>query len=287
MKMTTECIYCIFNQMDRNYGNFQKDADKRMAFMRGVCKTIAESDAESSAPPIVAELMSLVAKEAGSKDLYEKEKYIYNKAILDMEDDIIAHITNAPDKLYRALQYAMTGNYIDFGNSSGVSKEKLHELIEAAVDIDLGEAYDELKEDLKKAETLLFVHDNSGEIVFDKICIAFIKELYPKLKITSIVRGFPVLNDVTIADAKEVGLSDIVPVVDNGMAIPGTIIDEISQEAKELFYDADILISKGMGNYETMEGCGLNIYYMLLCKCERFMREFGKPRYSSVFCREK
>ncbi len=286
MTMTAECIYCTFNQVDRSYMNFEKDETKRTVFLQEVCRQIGAAQDGITAPELLEKILPLIAEAAGKEDLYKEEKHIYNQAVLDMEEEIQQHINGAQDKLCRALQYAMTGNYIDFGMAAGVSRQKLHELIDAACDIDLGSGYDAFKEDLERAQSLVFLHDNCGEIVFDKMCIAEIKALYPDMKITSIVRGAPALNDVTMEDAKEVGLTDIVDVVGNGSAAPGTLLGRISDEAKQLIDTADVIISKGMGNYETMEGCGLNVYYLLLCKCERFARRFGQKLFSSVFARE-
>jgi uncharacterized protein with ATP-grasp and redox domains len=284
--MTAECIYCTFNQVDRSYMNFEKDEAKRTVFLQQVCREIGAAQDGITAPALLEKILPLIAVAAGKEDLYEEEKHIYNQAVLDMEEEIQQHIDAAPDKLRRALQYAMTGNYIDFGMAAGVSRQKLHELIDAAGDIELGSDYDAFKKDLAHARSLVFLHDNCGEIVFDKMCIAKIKALYPAIKITSIVRGAPALNDVTLEDAKEVGLTEIVDVIGNGSAAPGTLLNRISAEAKALIDAADMIISKGMGNYETMEGCGLNVYYLLLCKCERFARKFGQKLFSSVFARE-
>ena len=287
MKLSAECIHCTFNQADRNYMAVEKDTQKRTAFLKRVCRVIGAADNDITAPELFEIIMPLISEAAGKQDFYEAEKHAYNQAVLAMEDDIAQHIDEADDKLYRAIQYAMTGNYIDFGTSAGVSEKKLHELIDAAADIDLGSEYDRFKEDLARAKTLVFLHDNCGEIVFDKMCIAEIKALYPDLEITSIVRGAPTLNDVTIADAEEVGLTDLVRVIGNGSSAPGTVLHNISAEAKACIEAADVIVSKGMGNYETLEGCGLNIYYLLLCKCEPFMRKFDQPRFSSVFAMER
>jgi uncharacterized protein with ATP-grasp and redox domains len=180
----------------------------------------------------------------------------------------------------------MTGNYIDFGLVSAVSPEKLKELIEAAPDMDLGPVLSRFRGDIEKARSLVYVLDNCGEVVFDKMCIETMKTLYPSLRITALVRGMPTYNDVTPADASEVKLDTLVPVVGNGDNIPGTMLSRISAEARGLLEGADVIVSKGMGNYETLQGCGLNIYYMLLCKCDRFIREFQKPRYASIFIAE-
>lgn len=287
MEMSSECVYCVVSQMDGFFMRFVGDESRRMPFLRKVCAAIGESDNDTLTPLLNGELLKLVAREAGKEDLFEEEKHAYNQAILQMEGTIKAHIDAAEDKLYRALQYAMEGNYIDFGTSAGVSMEKLNDIIEAAPGIDLGEAYALFRRDIEGAHSLVYIFDNCGEVVFDKMCIATIKELYPSLNITGIVRGGPAYNDVTMADAREVGLDKLIPVVSNGDDLPGTILPRISQEARELVENADIIISKGMGNYETLEGCGLNVYYLMLCKCDRFMTEFNKPRLASVFCAER
>ncbi len=287
MEMSSECVYCVVSQMDRYYMRFVGDENNRMSFLRKVCAAIGESKEETHAPVINGALLKLVAQEAGKYDLFEEEKHVYNQSILKMEDSIKAHIDAADDKLYRALQYAMLGNYIDFGTSAGVSMEKLNELIETAPDIDLGETYERFRQDIEKARTLAYLFDNCGEVVFDKMCIATIKELYPSLHIIGVVRGMPAYNDVTMEDALEVGLDKLVPIVGNGDDLPGTILSRIAPEVRELIESADIVISKGMGNYETLDKSGLNIYYLLLCKCDRFMKEFGKPRLASVFASEK
>lgn len=286
MKMTTECILCSLNMMSKSFGRIEPDVEQQTRFMKKACDVIARSEESETPPEINSRIMRLIAAHAGVDDLFEKEKREYNSAILCMEDEIWEHITQADDKLYRALQYAMTGNYIDFGVTSSVSEGKLHELIEAAVDIDLGETYARLKADLQTAKSLVYLLDNCGEIVFDKMCIKEIKRLYPKLKITVVVRGMPTYNDVTMADAEQTRLVQLVDVVDNGSDIPGTVMGKIRQSTAELIEDADVVIAKGMGNYETMNGCGLNVYYIFLCKCMRFVERFGLPQYSGVLVNE-
>ena len=287
MNMSSECVFCVVNQMNNFFTRFVGDESKRMAFLRRVCAEISETQDDTLAPVLNTKLMEMVVRETGKEDLFEEEKQVYNQALLKMEDSITAHIAASEDKLYRAMQYAMTGNYIDFGTMAGVSQEKLLELIEAAPGINLGGDYERFREEIKKAHTLVYLLDNCGEVVFDKVCIATMMELYPSLSITAVVRGLPTYNDVTVEDAREVGLDRLVPVVGNGDNVPGTVMSRISAEARAILESADVIVSKGMGNYETLNGCGLNIYYLMLCKCDRFMREFAKPRLASVFTAER
>ncbi|MBO5387572.1 MAG: DUF89 family protein, partial [Lachnospiraceae bacterium] len=129
--------------------------------------------------------------------------------------------------------------------------------------------------------------DNCGEILLDKIFIKCIEDKYPKLKITVIVRGQNVINDATIEDAKQVGLTDIVTCIGNGNGAPGTVIKLLSEEAKQALFEADMIISKGQGNFESLFAEGLNPYYIFLCKCELFVRRFGLKQYESVFMKEE
>ncbi len=287
VKMTTECMFCSINQMFKHYGHFEKDEKKQAKFLKTICAMIANLNDDQSAPELNGTIMNMIADEFGVEDMFKAEKHEYNQAVMEMKDTIQQHIDEASDKLYRALQYAMTGNYIDFGVETKVTKDKLSELVEKAADIDLGDTYEKLKKDLEGADSLVYLLDNCGEIVFDMMCIAEIKELYPKLDITAVVRGGPIYNDVTMVDALETGLADMVSVVDNGMRIPGTLIEKITPQTSGLIKDADVVIAKGMGNFETMIGCSLNVYYMFLCKCKRFEKGFGLPQFSAVLINEK
>jgi uncharacterized protein with ATP-grasp and redox domains len=286
MKMSAECVHCVVNQLDSYFLRFVGDGKERFDFLRAVCAEVGAMDEETLSSVLSTKMMRVIKSRAGEEDLFAEEKRIYNQAVLEIEADVAARVAAADDRLGRALQYAMTGNYIDFGLVREVNREKLNELIEAAPGIELQPMLERLRRDIGKARFLVYVLDNCGEAVFDKICIRTLKELYPDLHITAMVRGMPVYNDVTMADAREIGLDALVDVVSNGDDLPGTLLSRISDEARALLESADVIISKGMGNYETFMGCGLNVYYMLLCKCERFARDFGKPLYDGIFTSE-
>ena len=121
----------------------------------------------------------------------------------------------------------------------------------------------------------------------DKLLIGQLKALYPQMELTVIVRGGEVLNDATVEDAVQVGLTELVPVIDNGNSIAGTWMDEVSAQARHVMEDADLILAKGQANYETLRGCGMNIYYIFLCKCEMFARMFQVPRFSGMLLKER
>ena len=205
-----------------------------------------------------------------------------------MEGEILNNIYNSQDKLLAALKYAMAGNFIDFAVMEKVDIDELKDLIKKATEevIDSKE-YENFRKDIGNAEKIVYIADNAGEIVFDKIFIKVIKEIYPDINIAVIVRGKPIHNDATIIDAEEVGLSDIIEVIENGTDIPGTQLDEINAKAKGAIENSDLIIAKGQGNFETMVGCGKNIYYLFLCKCDLFIKKFNIERFKGIFVNER
>ncbi len=218
---------------------------------------------------------------------FSKIKHTYNQMMLNKEDEVQREIAASADPLKRAIQYAMTGNYIDFGALDGVEDEKLEELLKRSTQnpVDAKE-YANLKKDLAEASKLVYLTDNCGEIVLDKILIGQLMQQYPQIDITVIVRGKPALNDATLEDAEEAGLSEVVTVIGNGSGITGTWLPEISAEAREKIEEADLILSKGQGNFETLQGCGKNIYYMFLCKCKLFVERFQMEQFEGVLANE-
>ena len=144
-----------------------------------------------------------------------------------------------------------------------------------------------LEDELAQAKTLLYITDNCGEIVLDKIFIEELQNKYKNLQITAMVRGGIASNDATMEDAEEIGLTNVVPVIGNGVAIMGTVKEQLSEEAKEKIQNADIIIAKGMGNFESMYQEGMNPYYLLLCKCELYKEIFGVEMFQPIFCKEE
>ena len=197
-------------------------------------------------------------------------------------------VDTSENHLKTAIQYAMVGNYIDFGALENVNEGELKVQLDEAVNITIdSKLLDVFKNDLVNAKRLVYFTDNCGEIVTDKLLISTLRDINPDLHITVIVRGKPVLNDATLEDAKHIHMEDVAQkVIGNGTGLPGNVIGAISQEAMTEVENADLLISKGQGNYEGLSGCGLNIYYLFLCKCEMFMRRFGVEQFTGIMTRE-
>ena len=156
-------------------------------------------------------------------------------------------IRYSEDPLKAALIYARTGNYIDFAALPEVSKETALSLIKSENKDDLdGQGYRQFCQDMKKAENVVYITDNCGEIVLDKIAIQILKKIFPNIRITALVRGLPAGNDATMEDAEFCGLTDVVPGNSETETTPGgTWLHGISTHARELLYNADVIIAKG------------------------------------------
>lgn len=214
-------------------------------------------------------------------------KKAFNQVMLEKENQIKKQIRQSGDSLLSALQYAMAGNFIDMHAVNDIRPEDLDRVLNSAPTLTVDETlYRAFRKELSHAKSMVYLHDNAGEIVMDKLFLKVIKSLYPDLVVTSVVRGMPVVNDATMQDAEKIGLCDIVGVIENGTDIPGTQLDCVNAQTLKAINNANIIISKGQGNFETLYGCGKNIYYIFLCKCDLFVKRFGLPRFSGVFANE-
>lgn len=287
MKLSAYCMFCLVQRQEENIRHI-KDENKKSEYMREVLKIIASSPDHVTAPVVVADINRLHQDYFGTAYSFDQLKEEYNALMLKEEPRIHKEIMESEDPLLTAIKFARVGNYIDFGAMGSIQGDKLYSLLATAREEELPLIeYLNFKKELTEAKRLVYLTDNCGEIVLDKLLITTLKENYPSLDITVIVRGKPVLNDATLEDARRTGLTSVVKVIGNGTEIAGTQLNEVSEEARLTIASADIIISKGQGNFETLHGCGKNIYYMFLCKCDWFVHRFGLERYKGVFINEK
>lgn len=287
MKLSAYCMLCLVQRQEENIRHLG-DENLKSEYMREVLRIIAASPEDVTAPVVVAEINRLHQDYFGAAYSFDQLKEEYDELMLKEEPWIHSVITTSEDPLLTAIKFARAGNYIDFGAMGSIQTDKLRSLLDTAKEEELSlTEYNSFRNDLQSAERLVYLTDNCGEIVLDKLFITILKELYPSLDVTVIVRGKPVLNDATLEDAIIVGLTPVTRVIGNGTQIAGTQLNAVSEEAGKIIEAADIIISKGQGNFETLHGCGKNVYYMFLCKCDWFVNRFGLERYSGVFINEK
>ena len=284
---TSDCILC---HMRRNIATARElgTEAQAIAFAKDLMGLYQAVPADQSFTILAPEVSDLLKKHYGvDDDRYKAEKDESNRFVLARLPQIREKVESAEDPVYAGLQMAILGNYIDFSALQGeISFQKLDELLSKAAQMELdGDAYRALCRDLELGTKLLYLTDNAGEIGFDRIFAEELVKKYPHLQITFCVRGAPTLNDATRADAELMGIP--FPVIDNGTRIPGTEIDKLGEEARQALEEADVVIAKGMGNTETMHGCGYNVYYAFLIKCPRFEEVFQKPRFTPMLVKER
>ena len=279
-------MHCLVKRQADNIRKYP-DEEKKAEYLGKVLGIIANNAAEEPAPVLLSHIGRLHEEYFGKPFSFDELKKGYNAMMLEKENEIRGKIGKAQDPLALALRFAQIGNFIDFGAMDSVDDGKLMEFLEQAETLPLSEdTYEKFTENLKTAKKLVYMTDNCGEVVLDKLLLETIAGIAPHVEKTIIVRGEPVLNDATMEDALQVGIEACGKVIPNGTNIAGTYIPWLSAEAKQAMEEADLLISKGQGNFESLHGCGLNIYYLFLCKCQWFMERFGLPQYSGVFINE-
>ena len=288
--LSPECLMCAFNKYSRRHPEGISPA-RKVEYIQRVMSLLAEAPLYKAIPVIVRDIDQLRIEMFGFTDDYTEIKKHFNQVLMEQEDKFRARIARAEDPLMLALQLALVGNYIDFGMTDHIDEDFLNQLLQEAAEKNLDQqTYESLKRDLARGGRLVFLTDNCGEIVMDKLLMEVIKEIYPDLSVFVVVRGMNTMNDATMEDARQIGLTEmkeIDQVVGNGNNIMGTWFPEVGREAADLIQSADLLIAKGQANFETMRLCGLNIYYLFLCKCDYFGRKNKVKKMSGMLINDR
>lgn len=239
-----------------------------------------------TSPEIIEQIMRLMMEKKGA-DPFFVEKTKMNTAAAEIVPFLSEKIAASPDPTQMALKIAILGNAIDFMINDNLSEIKplIKERIESPV---ASNAYRLFLEKINKTRTLVYLTDNAGEIVFDRLFIEILRSRFHNLNVHCVVRNRPALNDATKKEALSVGLDKCATVLDNGIEgpLPGTLIDRCSQPIQDLLLKADLIISKGGGNFDTLseslEVLDTDVTFLLLCKCYPYQRFFGADLYQPI-----
>lgn len=255
--------------------------------MAEIREIIDNRDKEATAPYLVYRFNQTYRKYFGKTASYEDVKKQYNDLVMSMEDALRERIDQSDDPLLTAFSYSRAGNYIDFGAIRNVDENTFLSLLErddlSAHDL---QTFESFTAECAAAKSLLLLADNCGEIVLDNLFLEKLRQQYPQMKLSVLVRGGEVLNDATVEDALYAGIDRVAEIISSGVAVSGTVYDMISDEAKNALDSADVILSKGQGNYEALSGQGRHIFYSFLCKCERFTDSFQVPSLTGMFVEE-
>ncbi len=282
--------YCLLCHLKRNVELVRPlgTEQQAMEFARDMMRMYLAAPEDVSAPWFGPETARLLHAHYGlAIDRFRQEKLDSNRFVLERLPMLREKVRSAPDSVFAGLQCAVLGNYLDFSALQGqVSFDKLADMLDSALEMELDrQAFADFCRDMEGGKSLLYLTDNAGEIGFDRIFAEEIARRYPGISITFCVRGGIAQNDATREDAAAVGIP--FPVIDNGNCIPGTQLDMLSRQARQALETADVILAKGMANLETMYGCGYNIYYAFLIKCQRFVKRFGRPLFTPMFVKER
>ncbi|MDP8315352.1 MAG: ARMT1-like domain-containing protein [Candidatus Celaenobacter antarcticus] len=279
MKTYFECFPCYIQQALRAARLFTDDPKVIKSVIDAVGSLFPEISLDKTSAEIGEFIYGKIREVSGVEDPYEDMKNKNTDEALQLVPFCQNIIADSADPLFIAIKMAIAGNVIDFAINHTVD---IPAEIEAILHKELTiNDYDLLKKRLDTSETILYIGDNAGESVFDRLLI---EQLAGK-KVYFGVRGRPVINDVVEKDAKRAGIDKVAELVSSGSAVPGTIISKCSEEFNELFRNADIVISKGQGNYEGLSDEEREIFFLLRVKCEVIAGHIGVPVGSLVLMR--
>jgi len=267
MNLDEACISCIKNQAIRVCDNIHADTLLRDAILQKADEMSKEFSFEKNPPQVATPLYQEMAKLANKYDLYDELKKHSTQKAKEFIPYLQEKLENESNQLLLATKIAIAGNVIDL--AAEVSFD-LDEQMEKIFDTHFDEKdFNLLEKKLQTSKTIMYLADNAGEHVFDYLYIQTLQKLYPHLEISYVVRGEPIINDVTYDEAKEFGFDKLCKLVDSGVPTPGfdyTQADEVSQK---LFDSSDLIISKGMGNYECLTPYPRkDICFLLKVKCQ-------------------
>ena len=280
MRISESCAACLYDK--------QKNKTDDKEYLSEI-RSILDNRKETDTSPYMVYLFNKVhVRLFGAGADYKDIKKKYNDLVLGMEESLREEIEKSEDPLAKALIMARVGNYIDFGAMNHVDQDEFLTLFrDTEMREDDRQTYVSFLDACEKGKTFLLVCDNCGEIVLDKLLLEQIAKRFPNLTLKALVRGEEVLNDATAEDAAYVGLNNIAEIISNGDAIAGTVFDLMPEIAKKALDEADVILAKGQGNYETMSDQGRHIFYEFLCKCDLFTSRFKVPRLTGIFTEEK
>jgi hypothetical protein len=205
----------------------------------------------------------IIRQHTGSDDPYRFVKQTFNDFALGLYPALRRQIDASSDPFDTAVRLAIAGNIIDFGVNAAIDADLVHATIDHALSGPLIGDVRRFEDRVASARRILYLGDNTGEVVFDRLLI----ETLPQGRVTFVVRGRPVINDITMDDAEQTGMTACVPVIDNGSDAPGTVLSDCSDAFKAAFGAADLIIAKGQGNYESLSDVDRPIVFLLKAKC--------------------
>jgi uncharacterized protein with ATP-grasp and redox domains len=275
MKSYLDCLPCLMSQALKAARAATDDEEVQRKVVDAVAGLIPELSLGLKPPEIAQRGYQLISQITGDNDPFKQEKVEANRTALKLWPQLEQLVEQSTDRLFMACKLAILANSIDFGPN--FEHGGIESIIDEATMCSLPptvDDYDQFGDVLSNSRRLLYLGDNAGEIVFDRLLIEEINRV-KELETYFVVRDKPVINDVTMGDALAVGMDSVAKVISNGSDAPATILSQCSVELQQLYRSADIIVAKGQGNYESLEGERGNIFFLLRAKCPLLAETFG------------
>jgi len=282
LKARTDCVPCLFRQALNTLRSIKRSNRAEVKVMREIARRFLDLGLDVTPASLSQLAYEAVEKVTGVADPFYEKKRLSNREALEIYPEMKRFVARSSDPLFAAVKVALAGNVIDLG--IGVPYNIRKEFAEVRRKRLKVNEYKLFTRTLKGARRVLYIGDNSGEIVFDRVLV---EELIQKgrLDITFVVKGGPIINDALMEDAEEAGLTGIVRVIDTGNRKIGVDLRTASTPMKRAFREADLIISKGQGNFESLNGTDRRIFFLLKAKCECVADELGVKVGDWVFLR--
>ena len=263
MRVYLDCVPCFLRQALEAVRLASQDLSIQEKAIRVILQKLSKISWNTSPPHIGREIHTLIKEVTGNPDPYLPLKKRFNQLAINLYPMLEKKVKTANDPFGTAVRLSLAGNMIDFGARPG-EKIDIEKEIDGALKAPLDkQALEKFKKAVTQAQNILFLGDNAGEVVFDKLLV---QEIGPQ-KITYVVKKKPIINDATLEDAEIVNLTDVVKVIDNGTDFPGTVLSACSKTFINIYEKADLVIAKGQGNYETLNDVKKTIVFLLKIKC--------------------
>ena len=277
MKTYFDCIPCFVKHSLEAVREITSDEVVIERTMKRILEAASKFNMNQSPPEMGQVVYRIIREETGIKDPYYEIKKRSTERALTVEHAVRYRIKKAPDPFEAAVRFAIAGNIMDYVLQSNWDEEKINDSLQKAESVPINRInINILEKKIREAETILMLGDNAGETVFDRLLI---ENMPQNGQVIYAVKDRPIVNDALMEDAKEAGLDRVAQLVSNGADAPGTVLTEVSEEFKELFENADLVISKGQANFESLSDSSREIFFLTQVKCpvigERYGYELG------------
>ncbi len=270
MRVYLDCFPCFLRQSIIALRLATKDESLQKSILKSILEDIRKADT-TKPPAYTTTFIHRKIRQLLGRDPFKEIKSEYNQIALRLYPSLKTTIKESPDPLWTSARLAIAGNIIDFGIFTSIDIEgTVRRALDNPIAVD---DYSSFRDAISNTDEILYLTDNAGEIIFDKLLIETLISHGKKVK--AVVKGSPVINDSTMEDAEESGLTGVCEVIDNGSEAVGTILEWTSPLFQRTFKDAQLIISKGQGNFETLAGPEKKIFFLFQSKCDVVSKELS------------